>query len=766
MAEPSEKALDEQPANVLLVDDRPDNLLVMETILADLNQNLVCATSAREALRFLLTEDFALILLDVQMPGLNGFELAELIRERERTQHTPIIFVSATSVDEQYIFKGYALGAVDYLTKPFTPEILKSKVLFFTKLFRQTQEIKRQAKLLEKANAELDNINSELEKRVQARTTQLEAANTRLSAELKARKESEARLAIEHSITRTVAYANDLKSAAPDILRSFCDHMGASLSLLWLLNNGGTELVCVHSEMAEMTAAVYRLREASLTANFRRGIGLAGHVWEINSPVSLTQTHQGKTFPRAKLARAAGLSHAVGFPIKIADEFYGVIEFFNRVPVLNDESLMNMLQAIGSEIGQFVQRKRVEAEREALLLREKSLRQQAEKASRLKDEFLATVSHELRTPLNSILGWGQILNTGKLDAEEQRSALETIYRNARSQSQLIDDLLDTSRLITGNLHLNLSPTDVANTIMAAIDVVRPAADAKSIAIETRFISDVTSITCDSQRLQQMVWNLLTNAVKFTPEEGRITIDFEHVGNNVRISVTDTGHGISPEFLPLVFDRFRQADSSSTRAHTGLGLGLAIVRHLAELHGGDVSVESDGLGTGSKFSITLPISLAVMSEGKAVSQAKNGHRHQIPMGAQLHGVRVSIVDDDDDACNLLRFSLEMSGAEVKTASSVSDAMQSLSEWLPDVLLTDINMPGEDGYELIRKLRSLGPEQGCDIPAIALTAMAREEDSEHALSAGFQMHLPKPVDLDEMTSAILRLSKREPANGETG
>ena len=761
MLEESDKISSEAPANVLLVDDRPDNLLVMETILGDLNQNLVCAASAREALRYLLTEDFALILLDVQMPGLNGFELAELIRERERTQHTPIIFVSAVSVDEQYIFKGYSLGAVDYLTKPFTPEILKSKVLFFTKLFRQNQEIKRQAKLLEKANAELDNVNSELEERVAERTTELEATNARLAAELEMRKESEARLAIEHSITQTVAYAEDLETAAPKILRSFCDHMGASLSLLWLLNGGGTELKCVHVEMAEMTEAVYRLREASLNYNFRRGIGLAGHVWEMNCPVSLTQTYQGKKFPRAKLAGAAGLSHAVGFPIKIADEFYGVIEFFTRVPVLNDESLINMLEAIGSEIGQFVQRKRVEVEREGLLLREKALRQQAEKASRLKDEFLATVSHELRTPLNSILGWGQILNTGKLTEEEQRSALDTIYRNARSQSQLIDDLLDTSRLITGNLHLTLSPTDVPNTIMSAIDVVRPAADAKSITMQTRFTSDVASITCDTQRLQQMVWNLLTNAVKFTNDGGQITIDFKRVDNNVQIVVADTGHGIAPEFLPLVFDRFRQADSSSTRAHHGLGLGLAIVRHLAELHGGEVSVASEGLGTGSTFSITLPISLAVMSEGKPVEREKNGHRRARPLSQKLDGLRVSIVDDDTDACNLLRFSLEMSGAEVKTSSSVADAMESLSEWLPDVLLTDINMPGEDGYALIRKLRALTPEQGAEIPAIALTAMAREEDSEHALSAGFQMHLPKPVDLDEMTSAILRLSKRESA-----
>lgn len=755
MFEQAEETSLDAPVNVLLVDDRPENLLVMETILADLNQNLICATSAREALKFLLVEEVALVLLDVQMPGLSGFEFAELIRERERTQNTPIIFVSATSVDDKYVFKGYSLGAVDYLTKPFQPEILKSKVLFFTKLFRQNQEIKRQAKLLEKANVALDRVNFDLEARVQARTTELEAANQRLGAELDARKESESRLATEHSITRTVAYADSLETAAPEILRAFCEHMDAGLSALWLLTRGGAELTCSYIEMAETTQALYRLREVSLSQNFPRGRGLPGHVWEMNAPVSLSETFQGRKFPRAKFARAASLNYATGFPIKIADEFYGVIEFFSRRPILNDKSLLNMFDAIGSEIGQFVERKRIEAEREALLVREKALRQQAEKASRLKDEFLATVSHELRTPLNSILGWGQILSTGKLDDAERKAALETIYRNARSQSQLIDDLLDTSRLITGNLHLNLSPTAVVPTIQTSIDVVRPAAEAKSITIDTNYTSDIDAITCDSQRLQQMVWNLLTNAVKFTPENGRVEVGYERLDNSVQITVSDTGHGISPEFLPLVFDRFRQADSSSTRTHHGLGLGLAIVRHLAELHGGQVSVKSDGPGKGSVFSIALPITLAVVNDGQAPQRSSNGHRYTKPISRQLEGLRISIVDDDNDACNLLRFSLEMSGAEVRTSSSVADAMQSLREWLPDLLLTDINMPGEDGYSLIRKVRALEPQQGAGIPAIALTAMAREEDSEQALSSGFQMHLAKPVDLGDMTTAILEL-----------
>jgi signal transduction histidine kinase/DNA-binding response OmpR family regulator len=759
MLEESEKANDETPVNVLLVDDRPDNLLVMETILEDLNQNLVCATSAREALKFLLIEDVALILLDVQMPGLNGFEFAELIRERERTQHTPIIFISATSVDEQYVFKGYALGAVDYLTKPFQPEILKSKVRFFTKLFRQNQEIKRQARLLEEANIALDQANSDLEARVQARTVELKAANELLGAELEARKESEARLALEHSITRTVAYASSLEEAAPMILRSFCENIGAGASALWLLNDSGTELRCAYVQTTDDTDAVTDFKNATLGLTFARGVGLPGLVWESNEPVLLAEAYRGKRYPRERQAKAAGFTSAIAFPIKIGDEFFGAIEFFTASVIPNDEHVVNMLEAIGSEIGQFVQRKQIEAEREGLLLREKTLRQQAERASRLKDEFLATVSHELRTPLNSILGWGQILNSAKLSDDERRTALETIYRNARSQSQLIDDLLDTSRLITGNLHLNLTPTPVVPTIQNAIDVVRPAAEAKSISMTTNFTSDVETITCDSQRLQQMVWNLLTNAVKFTPENGQIDVTYERADNNVRIVVKDTGHGIATDFLPLVFDRFRQADSSSTRTHHGLGLGLAIVRHLTELHGGQVPVHSDGIGKGSTFVISLPITLAIVSDGNAPRKTANGHRSPQAVNHQLEGLRISIVDDDADACNLLRFSLEMSGAEVRTSSSVADAMESIRTWRPDLLLTDINMPGEDGYSLIKKLRSLDPEQGSEIPAIALTAMARSEDSEQALNAGFQMHIPKPVDIDELAQAIVGLAGKK-------
>jgi signal transduction histidine kinase/DNA-binding response OmpR family regulator len=752
-------------ATVLLVDDRPENLLAMETTLADLGQNLVRANSAREALRFLLVNDVALILLDVQMPGVNGFELAELIRERERTQDTPIIFVSATSREERYIFKGYSLGAVDYLTKPFEPEILKSKVRFFSRLFLQHQEIKRQSVLLERTNTELDSLNCDLETRVQLRTHQLETANAELEKEITVRKESEARLATEHAVTRALADGKDLENAAPKILRAFCEHMEADIVCLWLLQDETADiLTCSHIEKSCNGETSDLFVEASRQNTFTRGKGLPGKVWEKNEPVWISNTVLSDKFPRARIAAAAGLNSGVGFPINVDRQFHGAIEFFTRRPLSPDQPFLNMLEAIGSEIGQFVQRKRVEAERESLLLREKSLREQAERANRLKDEFLATVSHELRTPLNAILGWGKILMGKEIDEAVLASAGEAIHRNAKSQAQLIEDLLDTSRLITGNLRLNLAPTPVVDVIESAIEVVRSAADSKRITLSTAYNSDVESIICDPQRLQQIVWNLLTNAIKFTPSEGQVSINLDREDSMIRLVVADTGTGIAPEFLPFVFDRFRQEDSSSTRMHDGLGLGLAIVRNLTELHGGSVSVESGGPAKGSAFTVILPAALVSGVPAEISDASTNGHNNDA-LGPDLHGVRVLVVDDDDDTCEMLTFALSLLGAETYCSGSVSDAFIALAEHSPDILLTDINMPDEDGYSFIGKLRSLPPENGANIPVIAITAMARPEDSEKVLSAGFQVHLPKPVDIEELSATILKLLKKAKRSGET-
>ena len=654
-----------------------------------------------------------------------------------------------------------SLGAVDYLTKPFEPEILKSKVRFFTELFRQHQQIKRQAALLKKANSELDNLNAELEARVLRRATQLKVANQELENEIAVRKQSEVRLATEHAITRTLADATNLETATPQILKAFCEYLQADICCLWLPDELNATISCIHHETSDnagnVTSFIHQTRRLTLS----RGIGLPIQVWEKNAPVWLANTVRNEKFPRATFAATVGLHSAVGFPIKIGQQFYGVIEFYTRHPLRYDQHLLNMLEATGSEIGQFIQRKRVEAERENLLLREKSLREHAETASRLKDEFLAALSHELRTPLNAILGWGKILQTKKLDEDEVERALETIYRNAKSQAQLIDDLLDTSRLITGNLRLNLSPTSIVPIIESAIDVVRPAAEAKGINLSAIINPGVESITCDSQRLQQMIWNLLSNAVKFTPNNGQVKLTLEQNKNSIKIIVSDTGQGISPEFLPFVFERFRQADSSSTRIHNGLGLGLAIVRHLAELHGGSVSAASGGLEKGATFTITLPRSLAVNVHVEKVHEEVNGYEQNENFNTDLNGLRVFIVDDDIDTCEMLAFALNQWGAQAQTSTSASEAYTSITDWRPDILLSDINMPGEDGYTFINKIRSLPSENVSTIPAIALTAMARPEDSEKAILAGFQLHLAKPIDIRVLAEAIVNLTNKKMA-----
>jgi len=427
------------PVNILLVDDHEENLLALEAILVDPSFNLVRASSGRAALKEVLRRDFALILLDVAMPDLDGYETAELIRGRDRSRQTPIIFLTANNRSDSHVFRGYAVGAVDYLFKPFTPEVLSSKVAVFVELFRQREMLRRQTEALLRAQ-------EELEERVRARTRDLAVVNEALREEIE-------------------------------------------------------------------------------------------------------------------------------------------------------------------------ERKLVEAERLALLEREQGARAQAESVNRMKDEFLATLSHELRTPLNAILGWAHLLMSGKADPGMAERAISVIRNNALAQSQLIEDLLDVSRVISGKLRLNIGPVHLRDVIEAALDSVSPAAEAKAITIERDF-ENIDPVNGDSDRLQQVVWNLLSNAVKFTPRDGRVTVRLSRRADDVVFAVEDSGIGITSEFLPYVFDRFSQADASVTRRHGGLGLGMAIVRYLTELHGGTVRAESAGDNQGATFTLVLPTRIGAQPNPEA------------------------------------------------------------------------------------------------------------------------------------------------------
>lgn len=408
------------------------------------------------------------------------------------------------------------------------------------------------------------------------------------------------------------------------------------------------------------------------------------------------------------------------------------------------------------------QRKQVEEEREKLLEQEKAAREEAEAANRMKDEFLATISHELRTPLTSILGWARILAENPLSESQMRHALEVIERSARSQTQLIDEILDTSRIITGRLKLDARPVDIGQVFHSAIEVIRPSAEAKRIDLRA-FIEDRGSMVLgDANRLQQAIWNLLSNAVKFTNEGGRVEGRLTRTGAQIEVSINDTGMGIEPQFLPYVFDRFRQADSTSTRKYGGLGLGLAIVRHVVEMHGGSVSASSPGKGMGSTFKITFPVASPAHLRQQQQSQAREAKLKQLiePTPSEhchmLDGARVLVVEDDLDTLDMLRFILDKCGAKVMTAASTNEALEVLDRWHPHALVSDLAMPDQDGYELISKVRSREPERGGNIPALAVTAYARAEDRARALAAGFQMHVPKPIDPDAFIAAVANLA----------
>jgi signal transduction histidine kinase/ActR/RegA family two-component response regulator len=393
-----------------------------------------------------------------------------------------------------------------------------------------------------------------------------------------------------------------------------------------------------------------------------------------------------------------------------------------------------------------------------LLASEREARGQAERANRFKDEFLSTVSHELRTPLTAILGYAQLMLRSEHGGEEHEG-LTIIERNAKAQAQLIEDLLDMSRIISGKVRLDVAAVDLAEVVRAAIDTVRPSADAKNIRIESVLDPNAGPVLGDSGRLQQVVWNLLSNAIKFTPKRGKVQIAMKRVDSHLELRVSDTGQGIKPEFLTDVFDRFRQADPSTTRRHGGLGLGLSIVKQLVELHGGSVDAASPGEGQGATFMVRLPVQ--VLYSGAADPDRRTADRESVPPDAadvSLRGVRVLVVDDDRDARDLVKRLLAEHDADVQVASSAKEALQMLDAAAPDILLSDIGMPDIDGYDLIRAVRALPTADRANVAAAALTAFARSQDRTRALLAGFQAHITKPVDPAELVAVVASLTRR--------
>ncbi|HEY6119637.1 MAG TPA: response regulator, partial [Pyrinomonadaceae bacterium] len=547
----------EDRINILMVDDSAPNLLALEAILRAPDRNLIQASSGEEALRYLLNNDVAVILMDVFMPGMDGLETAALVRGRDKSRDIPIIFLTADSSGGSLLSRGYSLGAVDYIVKPIEPDILRSKVNVFVELFKKTEQIKRQAELLRQKNLELENANL---------------------ARLKMLIELGQELSVEHNPRR--------------VLQKFCQSgrriVNAQLAAAGLVSKDGAifDYYCASSENGNHQNGIPEIAKQVLQPLFleQRPMRLT----DFDPPLrdAVTTADDVHSLLGAPIFLSAGVSgwfcllnklNADGF--SEADERLAAT-LANQVAIAYENArLYTEAQSHAEELrAEVLERKQAEEERATLLIREQAAREEAEQANRAKDQFLATLSHELRTPLSAILGWSQLVRTGKLEEKQLSRAFETIERNARSQSQLIDDLLDVSRIITGKLQIEFRQVDLARIIESAMDSVRPTFETKGIRFSLSGEMSPCPVRGDANRLQQIFWNLFNNAGKFTPGGGKVNVELKRRGSRVSVAIADTGIGIDPQFLPFIFERFRQADGSTTRAHGGLGLGLAIVRH--------------------------------------------------------------------------------------------------------------------------------------------------------------------------------------------
>jgi PAS domain S-box-containing protein len=566
----------------------------------------------------------------------------------------------------------------------------------------------------------------------------------------------EGRLALQYAVTRILSDSLEVADGAQKILRIACQTLDWEVGALWKVDASASLLRCVDICHANSNLTP-EFDQLSQNTAFKKGHGLPGRVWQSGKPFWIDNVVEDPNFPRAAVALREGLRGAFGFPVLVGKDVWGVLEFLSSEIREPDAELMNLAAGIGGQIGQFTQRRRAEQELEDLLKRESSARAEAEKANRLKDEFLATLSHELRTPLNAVIGWSRMLNSGRLDPETSLHAQEVIARNASVQKQIIEDILDVSRVITGKLQLHLRPVDLATVVHAALDAVRPAMEAKEIRIDTNIDSNLRAISGDPDRLQQVVWNILSNAAKFTPTSGEVHISVRQSGTHALIQVKDNGPGIDPAFLPYVFERFRQADGSTTRTHGGLGLGLAIVRHLVELHGGMIGVENRAESQGAIFTISLPLptgflQIETLDRANAVFGARQAEQ------PNLEGLNILIVDDEPDALDVITVELVQYGANVTGVSNAEDALKLLEKRRFDLLVSDIGLPKMDGYELIRRVRKQEEGRERRMPAVALTAYARVQDRMQAILAGFSTHVAKPIEANELVTVVASLAGR--------
>lgn len=742
---------------ILVVDDDP---VLLEALPETVRMRMpgvevdVCE-SARAAIEHMTGTDYDAIVSDIKMPEMDG--LALLHEVKERSSDTPILLITGHG-EHDLAVRALRGGAYDFIQKPIDRDY------FVASLQRaiQTRQLKRQ---LESHKQALARHASELERIVEERTHALVEANRAKDEFLRARDQALAeaqaaqrRLTFLSEASRVLVGSLDYSATLDQVARLTVPTL-ADFCVVTMIEG---HLVFRHMACAHVDQGKQELLQT-----------LYEHLAQLDTEgahplLDVVRTNQSTLY--ADLSELEPIA-----PQEV--EYLEVHRTLGArsmmiVPLIARGRTLGVISLGMAESGRRYQEADLTlaeemARRAAMAVDNARLYSEVREANRLKDEFLATVSHELRTPLTAILGWAQMLRSGQLEETTARKAINSIERNAKAQAHLIEDLLDISRIITGKLRLDVHPVELGPIIDAALDAVRPAADAKSIRLQKTLDYRAGLVSGDPTRLQQIVWNLLSNAIKFTPGGGCVQVRLERVNDQVQLSVSDTGEGIAQHFLPYIFDIFRQADSTITRKHGGLGLGLAIVRHLVEMHGGTVQAESAGEGKGSVFTVRLPLAglrqMERSPEGDGGQQAALMKGLHLDHAPALDGLHVLVVEDEPETRDMLVAILTRCGAQVRASESAKRALETIQEWKPDVLVSDISMPGEDGYELIKKVRALGPERGGRIPAVALTAYARTEDRLRALSAGFQIHVPKPVEPAELAAVVASLAWRTGVEG---
>lgn len=777
---------------VLHVDDNEVNRYVVSRMLRNAGFNVTEAATGEAALQAVAHVRPDLIILDVQLPDIGGFEICHELKANPVTASIPILLLSASLVESKDKVQGLESGADGYLIQPVEAIELIATVKALLRM-RQAEEsaltmaaewqttfdamndgvcllnqegrvVRCNRAMTEFLGKPLCEINGCLHQDLMP--TMLDSTGVTLFdrvRETRQRESMDVRFGDRwFSVTTDPVFDKDgVFTGAVYILADITDRRRAESAL-----RASEERFRMLLENVQDYAIVFLDTQGLVTRWSAGAETILGYQEAeiLTKPSSIIFTpedlEQGADKQELETAVREGRAEDERWHVrKDGSRFWGS----GIVSPLRNET--GQLRGFAKIMRDFTDRKRAEDERIELLAREQearatseAARSAAEAANRLKDEFLATLSHELRSPLNAMLGWVRLLNTRKFDEATTARAMETIERSAKAQAQLVEDLLDVSRIIQGKLRLNVCPIELASVIEAALDTVRPAAEAKQIQLLCVLDPAAGLVAGDFDRLQQVVWNLLSNAIKFTPKGGQVQIRLSRVNSHVEITVSDTGQGISPDFVPYVFERFRQADSSITRSYSGLGLGLAIVRNLVELHGGTVGAESPGEGQGATFTVKLPLMpVRAWVNNRQQVHPTVGGRVPFDNSASLSGMRVIVVDDEADSREFIITLLEQSGAEVIAVASASEAIEAVSHVKADVLISDIGMPDEDGYSLIRKVRALRAEQGGMIPAVAVTAYARSEDRTRAIASGFQMHISKPVEPEELVTVVATFLK---------